>query len=412
MPTRDPIYAPPPAGAAEDYLGNLASNSDGEAGAVCPECGQPRARGREAAPDSGRTPPSITEGGGTVKCSYRFLDEIMYFVMLKHSAMNRGIKLSHTRFVMIRLTFPEITVELQIVDTIRPADVTLSSLVDPEPVVRTSLWYHADEGRELPPIQGRYRVSFAGTCCDILDFGCLPAQGRIEEVAEALATFYACLRWPTSSWHIEAVLLMPEDRKNTKNGESYRGLESPTTRSFMLFPASFAPGRYRNTLSCSELIGSVFHEATHVCLEPSLERLWNHYRLALGWRSAEPGVLIRLPGGFLANSACVRTEDLPTQYAAFGADDDRAESVVARALDPSKLHPPRHELVDEFIQFHRQIEYRFERVSDPLVVTRTVRVGPPLPAVFNPRGAKGLDTQPRIIDLDEFVASQRFTDEM
>lgn len=80
MRNHDHDYAPPPAGAAEGDLGELvASKADGEAGAVRPEDGRPRARGREAEDAVHRTGRISPTGDGLVKGA-RSLERLDGFV--------------------------------------------------------------------------------------------------------------------------------------------------------------------------------------------------------------------------------------------------------------------------------------------------------------------------------------------
>ncbi len=288
-------------------------------------------------------------------------------------------------------------------DSLEVADRAQERLIKP---LLGTLWHGA---ADLPPLRARYLLELPTAVCEILDFGCAPASTRMSEVVEGLAAFYACLRDP-GRWNVEAVLLMPDDLTNTKNGERYRGLESVASRSFRLFPASFAPGRYRGLVQCDELIGSIFHESVHLCLEQPLSSRWAPHLHALGWRTTEPGTVVRLPGGSETTRVNILTDELPTSYAAFGQDDDRSESVVCHVFDPARLSPLRRELVADAVRRDaRPAPFDLRASSAPVRRTRAWRPETK-GSVFVPRGANGATTEIRVVDFDEFVATAGLTD--
>ncbi len=206
------------------------------------------------------------------------------------------------------------------------------------------LWFARPSFTDLT-LKSKHRIELGpNTGVELFGFGEEALQtDQINKTAGALAIFYAALK-DTSDMAVRTVQVMPKDEHNAKNNQPIRGRESPAEGRFELFPASFADGLYRGHIDCTWLEGAVWHESTHVSLEPKLLKLWNNHSQELGW-AIEDDVLIELPGGHVT---CTYNRDpiqCPTEYASLQQDDDRADSVVAFLSPGQKLGRLRHDLV-------------------------------------------------------------------
>lgn len=184
---------------------------------------------------------------------------------------------------------------------------------------------------------------------DIYNFQNEPlSEDKLRQIDRTLIRYYKSLK-DKSLWSLKSIQIRSQDSLNAKSGEPYRGKEFPEQHRFELFPASFEPGNYRNALSCSWVEAAVGHETTHVILENTLGSLWEQHFEELGWESLPPLTFVQLPGGFETTRVNRDYHNLPTEYASYQENDDRAESVVAFLFDPPKLNEVRTRLLNTIL---------------------------------------------------------------
>lgn len=207
----------------------------------------------------------------------------------------------------------------------------------------SEFWF-LDKNIRREQLIGRYGVVLGdGVEVDVYNFQKGFDKQKLGLVAGTLARFFNSLK-DKNLWNLESVQIRSGDTMNRKSGEPFRGLEHPRQKRFELFPASFAQGIYRNTLACTWAEGATVHETTHVVLESYLASLWNNPDL--GWEYLH-NLLLVLPGGYESRHYNRNYPNLPTDYAAYQPDDDRAESVVAYLFDPGRLNEPRRRIMSE-----------------------------------------------------------------
>lgn len=174
----------------------------------------------------------------------------------------------------------------------------------------------------------------------------LPAQ--VSKIGGALALLHRHLVDP-KDWLLKSIQIFDREVPNTKNGQLKRGCEDLDQQRFELYPPAFAEGRYRDTLLCSWLEGTVIHEAVHVCLERLLRPTWQQNAFGLNWETVPFGQEFELAGGGTSRHRMTRPDRCPTSYAALDQADDRAESIVAH-LTHSPLYSLRRKLVEKRVR--------------------------------------------------------------
>lgn len=178
---------------------------------------------------------------------------------------------------------------------------------------------------------------------DVFNFWEKLERVQINRIGAALALLRSHLINP-HLWQLQSIQILGDAVTNEKSGGFMYGAERPDQRRFELYPDAFDAGRYLRTLACTTVEGTVIHETTHVCLEPTLARYWGQARAQTGWELLPQGQLNQLPGGFVSSHRIRNPKDCPTFYAALQPNDDRAESVIAY-LTHSRLNLIRTKLV-------------------------------------------------------------------
>lgn len=220
---------------------------------------------------------------------------------------------------------------------------------------------------------------------DVYNFQQEFGQEQLTQMASTLAKYYHALK-DKKIWNLESIQIRSLNEVNGKNGQPFRGKEFPKQNRFELFPASFEEGKYRDTLNCKEIEGATVHETTHVVLEGLLSQLWWQHYEKLGWKTLENQLLI-LPGGSTTVYFNKDYKDLPTDYASYQPNDDRAESVVAFLFDQSHLNAPRQEVLNEIFNTpNNDTNSMFQITEKPAVLPElpeiTVLVKKPEPTGF------------------------------
>lgn len=169
---------------------------------------------------------------------------------------------------------------------------------------------------------------------------------KLGFVASTLAKYYHSLK-DKSIWNLESIQVRAENAVNVKSGKLFRGNEFPDQRRFELYPASFGESDWGPAANCVQ--ASTAHETTHVVLEPVLHDVWNKHIKELGWEFLK-GEQVILPGGAHSNWYNRDYQNLPSEYASYALDDDRAETVVAYLFDHTKLNEIRRSIMNKF--FH------------------------------------------------------------
>lgn len=205
---------------------------------------------------------------------------------------------------------------------------------------------------------------------------------QLAQVASTLALYYHSLK-DKSLWKLQSIQVRSKDERNNKSGVPFRGKEFPQQQRFELYPATFDDGKYRQTMECTWAQGATAHEVTHVVLEQTLEKLWVQNKEALGWELLDDQLLI-LPGGSTTASYNRDYANLPSEYAGYQRDDDRAESVVARLFDPSRLNDPRKAIMDQIFQPTESAPYEIVQKEPvlPELPEITIKIEEPLQFAF------------------------------
>lgn len=225
---------------------------------------------------------------------------------------------------------------------------------------------------------------------------------QLIQVASTLALYYHSLK-DKSLWKLQSIQVRSKDERNNKSGVSFRGKEFPQQQRFELFPASFEDGKYREIMECTWAQGSTAHEVTHVVLEQALEKLWVQNKAALGWELLDDQLLI-LPGGSITASYNSDYRNLPSEYAGYQRDDDRAESVVAYLFDSTKLNDPRKVIMDQILQSPEDTPYEIVQKDPvlPQIPEITVKIEEPLQFSFKV-GKVTINQNPKTpIPLEEY----------
>ena len=208
-------------------------------------------------------------------------------------------------------------------------------------------YWFLDPSWEEKVLRERFAVKLNEHTIDVFVFETTLDASTMREIAHTLKAMYDRLK-NKNLWTLESIQILPRQEMNPKNGLPFRGAEFPNQRRFELYPDALKASPYRNgELSCTELQGTIAHEATHIVLEQTLESLWTKHAGLLGWKYDED-VTIEQPGGNRTGAYNEFPERCPTSYAALNPDDDRADSVVAFLFDAKALDAERSDILTEF----------------------------------------------------------------
>ncbi|QQG44764.1 MAG: hypothetical protein HYW86_02510 [Candidatus Roizmanbacteria bacterium] len=272
-------------------------------------------------------------------------------------------------------------------------------------------WF-LDEGIRGEKLNERFGIILdKGVVVDIYNFQNQPlSEDKLGKLSRTLGRYYESLK-DKSLWKLESVQIRAQDTINSKNGQPYRGMEYPQQLRFELFPASFEEGIYRNTLNCSWAEGAVGHETAHVVLEDVVRRLWEQNSEELGWKSVLPLTLVQLPGGLQTTRVNIDYRNLPTEYASYQEDDDRADSTVAFLFDPSKLNGIRTQLLSEVLNLttedERELEVRKKEAKLPELSSLNIYLYS-IAGLFgriNRGSVRRTALKPKVISLEEYRKS-------
>lgn len=211
---------------------------------------------------------------------------------------------------------------------------------------RTALerrYWFANPQWEQETLKERLKIELGQCTVEVFAFGEELQEKVRAGIIRTLERFYNKLG-DKSLWRLESIQTLPQRKVNPKSGEPFRGMEFPAQRRLELYSVGMADSAYRNgELPCTELEGTLTHEATHVVLETTLARAWESEDL--GWEIHDE-VLIELPGGSQTIHFNERPQECPTSYGALQPDDDRADSVVAFLFAPDRLSENRKHILD------------------------------------------------------------------
>src|SRR5262249_46859638 len=146
----------------------------------------------------------------------------------------------------------------------------------------------------------------------IYDFRESGSEKDIESMGKVLYRYYHALK-DKSDWNLRSIQIRSQDVPNPVSGEPYRGITINDNR-VEIFPATFAPGKYRDQLNCTWLEGSVAHEPTHTGIQRTkLNKEWMAENNPFGWKQIDDGRIL-LPGGDTTDWYNERWQDCPTGY--------------------------------------------------------------------------------------------------
>ena len=216
-------------------------------------------------------------------------------------------------------------------------------------------WFISPEIR-AGQLKGKFGIKLdENTEVELFNFQDSFGTEQLTEVASTLSYIYDSLK-DKGLWNLKTILVRAADEMNKKSGQPFKGKEFPQQQRFELFPASFEPGKFRGTMDCTTAQGAVAHETTHVVLEEALQQLWTQNKTELGWELLEDQLLI-LPGGNTTAFYNKDYEHLPSEYAGYQPDDDRAESVAAFLYDPEKLDEARKSILSNVFELKPDASY-------------------------------------------------------
>lgn len=216
--------------------------------------------------------------------------------------------------------------------------------------IRTELinkfWFLGEE-YENETLLERYEIYLGeNNVVEIYNFNAPLNDSELSKIKNTLALYYNRLK-DKSYWNLQSIQIRSKNAKNNKSGNYYYGAEYLRQLRFELFPNTFSSGKYRDCMNTSWLEGSIVHETTHIVLEKALVDYWSKYYKELGWIDVN-NIVIQLPGGDTKDYYNKDYRRLPSKYASYQLDDDRAETVVAGLYSPERLNELRKKIFSIF----------------------------------------------------------------
>jgi hypothetical protein len=262
------------------------------------------------------------------------------------------------RLVMVDAAEPD-ALAVEVEDKASTEEILESAKV----ALRQRFWF-VDPRWNNERLVERFQIRLDAHATEIFVFGEMIDQKTRDGIKQTLERMYNALIDKTL-WTLESIQILSHATINQKNGAPFRGTEFPAQRRFELYPEGMNSSAYRSgELRCSELEGTIIHEATHIVLEEILRPRWETNEL--GWKTDE-SILIELPGGAKTITYNERPQECPTSYAALQSDDDRADSVAAFLFDREKLHPTRRKILEHvFIDPKFYVTATIEHMSPKL----------------------------------------------